>query len=47
MTSNLVFNSTLEGVVFWPNFIPINGEYPTVTNNAIYDNAKGPGMFIR
>lgn len=45
MYDNLVYNSTLEGVVFWPNYTPVNGEYPTVENNAIFDNAKGPAMF--
>lgn len=44
--SNIIYNSTLEGIVFWPNYTPINNEYPTVINNAIYNNAKGPGMFI-
>ena len=47
ITSNLINENALEGIVFWKHYnLTENAIYPVVTDNAIYNNAKGPSMMI-
>ena len=47
ITENLIINSTMEGLVFYKNYNFSNGAIqPLVENNAIFNNAKGPGLII-
>jgi nitrous oxidase accessory protein NosD len=47
ITSNLINENSLEGIVFWKHYDLVkNAVYPIVTDNAIYNNAKGPSMMI-
>lgn len=44
---NSISNSTIEGLTFNENYTYAkNAVQPIVTNNAIYNNAKGPSMII-
>ncbi|WP_409200070.1 right-handed parallel beta-helix repeat-containing protein [Methanobrevibacter sp. DSM 116169] len=47
IVGNLISESTLEGLVFYANYtFSANAIQPLVENNAIYNNAKGPGLII-
>ncbi len=47
ITKNLICENSLEGITFWKHYdLAENANYPVVTDNAIYNNAKGPSMMI-
>ncbi|WP_413824570.1 MULTISPECIES: right-handed parallel beta-helix repeat-containing protein [unclassified Methanobrevibacter] len=47
ITKNLICENALEGITFWKHYdLAENAIYPVVTDNAIYNNAKGPSMMI-
>ncbi|MDL2246110.1 right-handed parallel beta-helix repeat-containing protein [Methanobrevibacter sp. OttesenSCG-928-K11] len=47
LIGNLISNSTLEGIVFAANYnYSVGATQPVVENNAIYNNAKGPGLIV-
>jgi parallel beta-helix repeat protein len=47
IAGNLITESTLEGIVFYANYTYLkNGKQPLIESNAIFNNAKGPGLIV-